>query len=135
MTNEQWAFTIATDMTSAFHVTRVVAAEPAKYNITCNAICPGYFAMELTEATWKTDAFTAHMKANVPLERYGVEGELNASAIFLASDEASYVTASFCPLTVATPACNPGDCPGWQILFCAPCICAKGDARSPRWIL
>lgn len=38
MTNEQWAFTIATDMTSAFHVTRAVAAEPAKYNITCNAI-------------------------------------------------------------------------------------------------
>ena len=28
--------------------TRAVAAELAKYNITCNAICPGYFATELT---------------------------------------------------------------------------------------
>jgi gluconate 5-dehydrogenase len=32
------------------------------------------------------------MKATVPLGRYGREGELNAAAIFLASDEASYVT-------------------------------------------
>jgi gluconate 5-dehydrogenase len=32
------------------------------------------------------------MKANVPLGRYGAEGELNPAAVFLASDEASYIT-------------------------------------------
>lgn len=138
MTDEEWDFTVDTDMTSVFKVTRAfakymvekkygriiniasmyglvgntaidtvayhsskggvvnftraVAAELAKYNITCNAICPGYFATELTIDTLKTEAFTNYMKATVPMGRYGKEGELNPAAIFLASDEASYVT-------------------------------------------
>ena len=78
--------------------TRAVAAELAKYNITCNCICPGYFATELTESTLSTDEFTAYMKATVPLGRYGKTGELNAGAIFLASDEASYVTGVILPI-------------------------------------
>jgi len=72
--------------------TRAVAAELAKYNITCNTISPGYFETELTSDTLKTEAFTNFMKASVPLGRYGHEGELNPAAIFLASDEASYIT-------------------------------------------
>lgn len=138
MTDEQWQFTIDTDLSSVFYVTRAfanimkknsygriiniasmyglvgnsaigtiayhsskggvvnftraAAAELAKYNITCNAICPGYFMTELTESTLKTEEFSAYMRATVPLGRYGNEGELNAGAIFLASDEASYVT-------------------------------------------
>ena len=38
------------------------------------------------------------MKATVPMQRYGVEGELNAGAIFLASKEASYVTGVILPI-------------------------------------
>lgn len=72
--------------------TRAVAAELAKYNITCNTISPGYFETELTVDTLKTDAFTKFMQVSVPLGRYGREGELNPAAIFLASDEASYIT-------------------------------------------
>lgn len=144
MTDEEWDFTISTDMDSVFYVTRAfgnimkknkygriiniasmyglvgntamdtvayhtskggvvnftraVAAELAKYNITCNAICPGYFETELTVDTLKTEAFTAYMKTTVPLGRYGVSGELNAGAIFLASDEASYVTGVILPI-------------------------------------
>ena len=78
--------------------TRAVDAELAECNTTCNALCPGYFATELTIDTLKTDAFTAYMKATVPLGRYGNEGELNAGAIFLASDEASYVTGVILPI-------------------------------------
>ena len=144
MTDDEWDFTIAADLTSVFKVTRAfskymvekkcgriiniasmygmvgntamdtvayhsskggvinftraVAAELAKYNITCNSICPGYFATELTIDTLKTEAFTNYMKATVPLGRYGHEGELNAAAIFLGSDEASYVTGTILPV-------------------------------------
>lgn len=144
MTDEEWQFTIDTDMTSVFYVTRAfgnimkknhygriiniasmygvvgnmamdtvayhsskggvinftraVAAELAKYNITCNAICPGYFDTELTHDTLITDEFKAYMKATVPLGRYGENGELNAGAIFLASEEASYVTGAILPI-------------------------------------
>ena len=78
--------------------TRAVAAELAKYNITCNAICPGYFETELTTAVLNTESFTQYMKQTVPMGRYGHEGELNAGAIFLASNEASYVTGVILPI-------------------------------------
>ena len=78
--------------------TRAVASELAKYNITCNAICPGYFETELTRDTLRTSEFTSYMKSTVPIGRYGHEGELNAGAIFLASDEASYVTGVILPI-------------------------------------
>ena len=80
------------------NMTRAVAAELAKYNITCNAICPGYFETELTSEVLNTDEFTNYMKQTVHMGRYGHEGELNAGAIFLASDEASYVTGVILPI-------------------------------------
>lgn len=143
-TDEEWEFTVDTDFTSVFKVsrafgnimkkhnygriiniasmyglvgntamdvvayhatkggvvnmTRAMAAELAKYNITCNAICPGYFATELTIDTLETEFFQEYMKRTMPLGRYGREGELNAAAIFLASDEASYVTGAILPV-------------------------------------
>lgn len=138
MTDEEWDFTIGTDLSSVFKVTRAfanimkennygriiniasmyglvgntaihtvayhaskggvvnftraVAAELAEFNITCNAICPGYFETELTKAVLDTEFFQNFANAHVPMKRYGKPGELNAGAIFLASDEASYVT-------------------------------------------
>ena len=80
------------------NMTRAVAAELAKYNITCNAICPGYFATELTVDTLNTEFFTNYMKSTVPLGRYGREGELNSAAIFLGAEESSYVTGVILPV-------------------------------------
>lgn len=144
MTDEEWDFTIDTDLTSVFKVTRsfanlmkennygriiniasmyglvgntaldtiayhsskggvvnftrAVAAELAKYSITCNAIAPGYFETELTKPVLDTEDFQNYMKQTVPMKRYGKKGELNAGAIFLASDEASYVTGVILPI-------------------------------------
>ena len=78
--------------------TRAAAAELAPYNITVNAICPGYFYTELTTAVLDTDRFQEFAKSHVPLQRYGHEGELDAGVIFLASDEASYVTGTILPI-------------------------------------
>ena len=144
MTDEEWDFTISTDLTSVFKVTRAfanimkennygriiniasmygmvgnseiptiayhsskggvvnftraAAAELAPYNITVNSICPGYFYTELTTAVLDTPDFQEFAKIHVPMKRYGKEGELNAGAIFLASDEASYVTGVILPI-------------------------------------
>ena len=78
--------------------TRAAAAELAPYNITVNAICPGYFYTELTTSVLDTDKFQEFANTHVPMKRYGKEGELNAGAIFLASDEASYVTGIILPI-------------------------------------
>ena len=144
MTDEEWNFTIDTDLTSVFKMTRefgkimkknnygriinissmyglvgndviptiayhsskggvinftrAAASELAKYNITVNCICPGYFYTELTEKVLDSEFFKEFADSHVPMKRYGKEGELNASAIFLASDEASYVTGIVLPV-------------------------------------
>jgi len=144
MNDEEWDFTIATDETSVFKMTRAfgnimkknnygrviniasmygmvgnteiptiayhsskgavvnftraAAAELAPYNITVNCICPGYFYTELTTEVLDTEMFKNFANTHVPMKRYGKEGELNAGAIFLASDEASYVTGVILPI-------------------------------------
>jgi gluconate 5-dehydrogenase len=42
----------------------------AKYNITANAICPGYFETELTIGNLEKPEFKAFMNEHVPLKRY-----------------------------------------------------------------
>ena len=72
--------------------TRGAAAELAPTGITVNAICPGYFYTELTTETLDSEYFQQFAKNTVPMQRYGQGGELNAAAVFLGSEEASYVT-------------------------------------------
>lgn len=78
--------------------TRAVAAELAQYNITCNAICPWYFETELTIKTLETPEFKGFMNEHVPMKRYWRKWELNWGAVFLASDESSYITWAIIPI-------------------------------------
>ena len=80
------------------NLTRALAAEWGKYNITCNAICPGYFYTDLTRETLDSDFFQANAKTMIPMERYGNEGELDTAAVFLASPKSSYVTGVALPV-------------------------------------
>lgn len=77
---------------AAVNFTRALGAEWAKYNITVNAICPGFFPTELTEAALDTEEFQNFMKATVPMKRYGKDGELNTALLYLAANETSYTT-------------------------------------------
>ena len=74
------------------NMTRALAAEWGKYNITVNAICPGYFYTDLTRDTLNSDFFQQNARTMIPEERYGEEGELDTAALFLASPASSYVT-------------------------------------------
>lgn len=80
------------------NLTRALAAEWGKHNITVNAICPGYFYTPLTQETLDSDFFQENAKTMIPLERYGKEGELDTAAIFLASPASSYVTGDIIPV-------------------------------------
>ena len=80
------------------NLTRALAAEWGKYNITVNAICPGYFYTDLTRDTLNSDFFQQNAKTMSPEERYGKEGELDTAAIFLASPDSAYVTGVALPV-------------------------------------
>lgn len=74
------------------NLTRDLATEWGKYNITVNAICPGYFYTDLTRETLDSDFFQANAKTMIPEEQYGETGELDTAVIFLASPKSTYVT-------------------------------------------
>jgi 3-oxoacyl-[acyl-carrier protein] reductase len=67
-----------------------LAQEIASRNITVNCIAPGFIATSMTEQL--TDDQKAKINQNIPLARMGTAAEIAAGALFLASDEAAYVT-------------------------------------------
>lgn len=73
------------------NLTRALAAEWGKHGITVNSICPGYFYTDLTTETLDSDYFQQMAKSSIPLGRYGKNGELDTTAIFLASPCSTYV--------------------------------------------
>ena len=80
------------------NLTRALAGEWGKKGITVNAICPGYFYTPLTQETLDSEFFQENAKWMIPMERYGNEGELDTTAIFLASKASSYVNGVMVPV-------------------------------------
>jgi len=70
--------------------TRSVARELASRSITCNAVAPGYVPTALTNVL--SDELKAKAIEVIPLGRAGTAEEIAAAVVFLASDEAAYVT-------------------------------------------
>lgn len=73
-------------------LTKSLAAEWARYNITVNALGPAYFPSEMTEAAVATDAFNQFVAMRCPTGRVGKPEELNGAMIYFASDASSYTT-------------------------------------------
>ena len=73
-------------------LTKALATEWAKYNITVNAIGPAYFPSEMTDAVMSDPAFIEIVKAYCPAGRPGKEGELDGALTYFASDASSYTT-------------------------------------------
>jgi NAD(P)-dependent dehydrogenase (short-subunit alcohol dehydrogenase family) len=71
-------------------LTKDLAVKWAQYNITVNAIAPGWFPSKLTKYT--LDHHSQAMLKFIPMGRFGGEDELKAAALFLASPGASYCT-------------------------------------------
>lgn len=71
---------------------RQMAAELAPHGITVNTIAPGYFATELSAPLIQNEAFNAWVCKRTPAGRWGRIEELGPAAVFLASDEASFIT-------------------------------------------
>lgn len=73
-------------------LTKALAVEWAKYNITVNALGPAYFPSEMTDSVLSDTGFLNLIKTYCPMGRPGREGELNGALIYFASDASSYTT-------------------------------------------
>ena len=75
--------------TAVLGLTRAISGETCQFGINCNAICPGRAWTEMTESVPKevNDEF---MKT-IPVGRFAKIEDIAAAALFLASEEASYI--------------------------------------------
>ena len=70
--------------------TKTAAKELAKRNITVNAIAPGFIRTDMTAKLG--EKVEAEVKEHIPAGRYGEPEEIASAALFLASDQAGYIT-------------------------------------------
>lgn len=71
---------------------KALAQEGARRNITVNAICPGYIATEMVMSV--PDAVRDKIVTQIPVGRLGEASEIARCVLFLASDEAGFITGS-----------------------------------------
>jgi 3-oxoacyl-[acyl-carrier protein] reductase len=71
-------------------LTKAIAVEVASRGITVNAVAPGFIATPMTDPL--PDEVKQQMLARIPLGRMGMDADVAAAIVFLASDEAGYIT-------------------------------------------
>src|SRR5262245_33262307 len=73
-------------------ITRSLARELGPQGVRVNAIAPGLIQTDFSEFFWKDENYRRHLEATQPIGRVGQPDEIGFLALYLASDEASYVT-------------------------------------------
>ncbi len=71
-------------------LTKAVARELASRNITVNAVAPGYIETDMTQNL--SEQVQSELKEMIPLARLGKPEDVAETVVFLASDQAAYIT-------------------------------------------
>jgi 3-oxoacyl-[acyl-carrier protein] reductase len=71
-------------------LTRAIAVEVASRSITVNAVAPGFIETPMTAPL--SQEIKDKMKTMIPLGRFGLDQDVAAAVVYLASDEAAYIT-------------------------------------------
>ncbi len=77
---------------AVINLTRNLACSWADRNVRVNALAPGWFASEMTDAWFAVPQFLSRFEEQAPMKRIGQPNELIGALLFLASDAASFVT-------------------------------------------
>jgi NAD(P)-dependent dehydrogenase (short-subunit alcohol dehydrogenase family) len=76
-------------------MTKVLAIEwTPRYNITVNAIAPGYVVTDLTEGMRASAKISQNLLQRIPISRFGEVDEIAGAALYLASESSSFTTGS-----------------------------------------
>jgi 3-oxoacyl-[acyl-carrier protein] reductase len=71
-------------------LTKAIAIEISSRNVTVNAVAPGFIETPMTDVL--SDKVKEELKTRIPLGRMGTGRDVAAAIVFLASDEAAYIT-------------------------------------------
>ncbi|HEY8691470.1 MAG TPA: SDR family NAD(P)-dependent oxidoreductase [Chloroflexota bacterium] len=96
---------------------RTAAIEYAAQQVRVNAICPGYIQTQLSAGSHtdeqEREAFWGKLASDTPLRRMGTPRDIANMALFLASDESSYITGVAIAVDGGVTAGNIA--PGWPV--------------------
>lgn len=70
----------------------------AKQNVRVNSICPGFMETPMTDPTFGDEEFYEYVNGQTPMGRVAQPEEVAGLAMFLESDEASYITGTNIPV-------------------------------------
>ena len=73
-------------------LSKALAVEWARHNVRVNAICPGWIETDLTKPYMQDPKTVDAGLRQIPLRRFGKPEDIGPMAVYLASDEASFVT-------------------------------------------
>jgi 3-oxoacyl-[acyl-carrier protein] reductase len=76
---------------AVIQTTKALALELAFKGVRVNAIAPGWFVTEINDDYLNSEAGTA-IKRDIPMGRFGKEGDLDGALLLLASDAGAYIT-------------------------------------------
>ena len=81
----------ATAKAAVIQITKALAVELAFKGVRVNAIAPGWFVTEINDKYLMGEAGAA-LKRDIPMGRFGTEGDLDGALLLLASDAGRYIT-------------------------------------------
>jgi gluconate 5-dehydrogenase len=87
---------------AVIQMTKTLAVEWARKNITVNAIAPTFLATDLTAGVMASDKHSKPLLARIPMGKFGEATDVVGAAIFLASDASAYVTGTTIPVDGGT---------------------------------
>ena len=73
-------------------ISRSLAIELGQHGIRVNVIAPGLIQTDFSEYFWKNEEYRKRIEQTQPIPRVGQPEEIGGIALYLASDESSYVT-------------------------------------------
>ncbi|MBG9981595.1 SDR family oxidoreductase [Aerococcaceae bacterium DSM 111020] len=92
------AIAYATTKGAVISFTRAVAVDYADKGVRCNAICPGTGETGMTKELLEVPEIRDGFLAPIPMKRLGQPEDIASAALFLASDQASYITGHALPV-------------------------------------
>ena len=87
----------ATAKAGLIQLTKSMALELARSNIRVNAIAPGYILTEINDDFFATEEGQSYIK-NIPMNRLGLESDLDGILLLLSSEASSFMTGSIIPV-------------------------------------
>jgi NAD(P)-dependent dehydrogenase (short-subunit alcohol dehydrogenase family) len=100
------AYSYAASKAAIHHLSRVMAADLAQFNIAVNSVVPGYFPTLMTAHIRADEQLLKNVEGHVPFGRLGAPADIAGICVFLASRAAAYITGANIPVDGGLSGCR-----------------------------